>query len=38
MHAITNNTIPKPNLGLLLSNEPEIINNNQKNPQITGRI
>ena len=38
MHAITNNAIPKPNLGLFSSNEPEIININAKNPQITGKI
>ncbi len=38
MHAIINNAIPKPNLGLLSSNEPEIINIIAKNPQITGKI
>ena len=27
MHAIMNNAIPKPNLGLSSSNEPDIINN-----------
>ena len=30
--------MPKPNLGLFSSREPEIINTNAKNPNITGRI
>ena len=38
MHAMTNNAIPKPNLGLSSSNEPDIINNIAKNPKITGMI
>ena len=38
MHAITNNAIPKPNLGLLSSRDPEIIITNAKNPKITGKI
>jgi len=38
MHAIMNNTTPKPNLGLLSSREPEIIITNAKNPKITGKI
>ncbi len=38
MHAIMNNAIPKPNLGLSSSKVPDIINNNPKNPKITGRI
>ncbi len=38
MHAIINNAIPKPNLGLLSSKDPEIIKINAKNPKITGRI
>ncbi len=38
MQAITNNAIPKPNLGLLSSRDPEIINTNAKNPKITGKI
>ena len=38
MHAIMNNTIPKPSLGLFSSSEPEIISINAKNPKITGRI
>ena len=33
-----NNAIPKPNLGLFSSKEPDIINNIAKNPKITGRI
>ena len=36
MHAMINNAIPKPNLGLSSSNEPDIINNIAKNPKITG--
>ena len=31
-----NNTIPKTNLGLLSSRDPEIININAKNPKSTG--
>ncbi len=38
MHAITNNAIPKPNLGWSSSRAPEIINNTAKNPKITGMI
>ena len=38
MHAKTNSTIPKPNLGLFSSREPEIIISIAKNPNITGRI
>ena len=38
MHAITNSTTPKPNLGLFSSNEPDIIITTPKNPMITGRI
>lgn len=38
MHAIINNAIPKPNLGLLSSNIPEITNKNAKNPKITGKM
>ena len=38
MQAITNNMIPKPNLGLLSSRDPEIIKINAKNPKITGKI
>jgi hypothetical protein len=38
MHAIINNAIPNPNLLLLFSKDPDIINTNPKNPQITGRI
>ena len=38
MHAMINNAIPKPNLGLSSSNEPDIINNIAKNPKITGMI
>ena len=38
MHAKTNSTIPKPNLGLFSSREPEIIIIIAKNPNITGRI
>ncbi len=38
MHAIMNNAIPKPNLFLSSSRDPEIINTNAKNPQITGKI
>ena len=38
MHAITNNAIPKPNLGWSSSRVPEIINNIEKNPKITGMI
>ena len=38
MQAITNNAIPNPNLGLLSSRDPDIINTNPKNPKITGRI
>lgn len=38
MHAIMNNTMPKPSLGLFSSSEPEIISINAKNPKITGRI
>ena len=38
MQAITNNAIPNPNLVLSSSKDPEIINNNPKNPKITGRI
>ncbi len=38
MHAIRNNTIPKASLGLSSSSEPIIINKNEKNPNITGRI
>lgn len=33
-----NNKIPKYNLGLLSSNEPEIIDKIAKNPKITGII
>lgn len=36
--ATINNTKPKPNLGLFSSSTPEIINNNPKNPKITGKI
>ena len=38
MHAITNNAIPKPNLGLFSSRDPDIMNINAKNPKITGKI
>ena len=38
MQAITNKAIPKPNLGLLSSRDPVIINTNAKNPKITGSI
>ena len=38
MHAIINSTMPKPNFGSLSSRDPDIINNNEKNPKITGRI
>jgi hypothetical protein len=38
MQAITNKTTPKPNLGLLSSRDPEIININANNPKITGKI
>lgn len=38
MQATRNNTIPKDNLPLSSSREPEIINISPKNPQITGRI
>lgn len=38
MHAITNNAIPKPNLGWSSSSAPEIIKSNEKNPKTTGRI
>ena len=30
--------MPKPNLGLLSSKDPEIISTNPMNPKITGRI
>lgn len=38
MQATTNNTTPKMSFGLLSSSDPEIINNNAKNPQTTGII
>ena len=38
MQATRNNTIPKANLPLSSSKDPEIINMSPKNPQITGRI
>ena len=38
MQAIINNTIPKYNLGLLSSKNPEIINKTAKNPKIAGII
>jgi hypothetical protein len=38
MHAITNNIIPKANLGLFSSRDPDIISTTAKNPKITGRI
>ncbi len=38
MHAITNKTIPKANLGLFSSNDPDITITIPKNPIITGRI
>ncbi len=33
-----NSAMPKPNLGLFSSSEPEIINKSPKNPNMTGRI
>lgn len=36
--AIMNNEIPKPNLGLFSSKDPETIKINAKNPRITGSI
>ena len=38
MQAIINKAIPNPSLVLSFSNDPDIINTNPKNPQITGRI
>ena len=38
MQATRNNTIPKANLPLSSSKDPEIINISPKNPLITGRI
>ena len=38
IHAITNNAIPKPNLVLSSSSDPEIISNIEKNAKITGKI
>ena len=38
MQAITNKAMPKANLLLSSSKDPEIININAKNPHITGRI
>lgn len=38
MQAIINSTIPKLNLGLFSSSEPDIIITTAKNPRITGRI
>ena len=38
MQAIMNKAMPNPSLFLSFSNDPDIINTNPKNPQITGRI
>ncbi len=38
MHAIINNAIPNPSLGLSSSKDPDINNSIEKNPKTTGKI